>query len=220
MYPAYQLGGPYEIQPGAILYPPITIAAFAPTLLLPGPLWWLIPIVVTGAIVLHLRPRPWAILTIGFCLLYTASFTLIVAGNPDMWLVAALAIALYWRPAAAFVLLKPSLFPFALIGVKSKGWWVIAGLFTLVSLAFIPQTFDWIKAVTTGYGPRSGVLYSLQDAPLLLVPFVAWFGSKARHEAVTTRLAELPPGDTLQRGPLAARWHTARTTLRVMFSVH
>jgi hypothetical protein len=180
LYPPYELAGPYVIERGAILYPPITIALFAPTLLLPLPLWWLIPAAIIGTVVYRLRPRPWAIVTMACCLVFPTSYTLVLAGNPDLWLVAALAAALSWRPAAAFVLLKPSVLPFALIGIRSRGWWLIAGLFALVSLALLPQTLDWFRAITNGRGARSGWMYSLHDVPLLLVPFVAWLGSKRR----------------------------------------
>jgi hypothetical protein len=201
LYPSYELAGPYIIEPGAILYPPITVALFAPTLFLPLPLWWLIPAAVTGTVVYRLRPRPWAIVLMAFCLLFPTSYELVVAGNPDIWLVAALAAALYWRPAAAFVLLKPSVLPFALIGIRSRGWWLVAGLLALASLALLPQTLDWLRAITNGRGARSGLAYSLQDVPLLLVPFVAWFGSKRRHEtafAQRTQTAGAESGRMMQ----------------------
>jgi hypothetical protein len=90
---------------------------------------------------------------------------------------AALALALYWRPAAAFVLLKPSLFPLALVGLRSRGWWVLVGLFAVVTLALLPETLDWLSVIRNGQGGRSGLLYSLEDLPLLAVPLVAWAGS-------------------------------------------
>ncbi len=62
------------------------------------------------------------------CLAYPISVGLVVAGNPDLWLAAALAIAVYWNPAAAFVLPKPSVFSFALIGWRRREWWAIAAM--------------------------------------------------------------------------------------------
>ena len=101
-----------------------------------------------------------------------------MSGNPDLWLAAALAVSVYWNPAAAFVLLKPSVFPFALIGWRRREWWAIAGIFAVVSLLLLPQTLDWLSVVQNGQGGlRSGLIYSYQDVPLLIVPLLAWAGS-------------------------------------------
>jgi hypothetical protein len=178
MYPAFETQGPFVTSLGVILYPPITIVLFVPSLLLPLPLWWLIPAVIVGTVVFRLRPSGVWLLAIGFCLAYPISVNLVVAGNPDMWLAAALAISVYWRPAAAFVLLKPSVFPLALVGVRNRGWWAIVGVFAVVSLALLPQTLDWLAVVRNGQGGlRTGLTYSLEDLPLLAVPLVAWAGS-------------------------------------------
>jgi len=192
MYPPSEVAGPFTIVSGVILYPPITILLFLPTLLLPLPLWWLIPAAIMGTVVYRLRPGGWWLLAIGLCLLYPQSVTMVVDGNPGMWLAAALAVSVYWRPAAAFVLLKPSVFPLALIGLRSRGWWAIAGLFALVSLAFLPQTLDWLAVIRNGQGGSllGGPMYSLGDLPLLAVPLLAWAGS--------TRAA--PDGATLLAG--------------------
>jgi hypothetical protein len=181
IYPAFEVQGPYQI--GAvdlILYPPITTALFAPTLLLPLPLWWLIPAAIVATVVYRLRPSlPW-LLALSLCLVYPNSVNLVLAGNPDMWLAAALAVAVFWRPAAAFVLLKPSVFPLALVGFRSRGWWLLAAIFAVASLALLPLTLDWLAVVHNGQGSRSGLLYSYQDIPLIAVPLVAWAGS-TRH---------------------------------------
>ena len=190
MYPAFELAGPYKVATfGLILYPPITIALFAPTLLLPTPLWWLIPGAVTTAIICRLRPGGIWLLAMAWCLLLRPSMDLIVAGNPDIWLVAALAVAVHWRPAAAFVLLKPSVFPLALIGIRSRGWWAVVGVFAVVSLVLLPQTLNWLAVIRNsqgGYRP-GGLIYSLQDVPLLAVPLLAWAGSPSRGLAHVLR---------------------------------
>jgi hypothetical protein len=178
MYPAFEVQGPFQIVEGVILYPPITIALFLPTLWLPLPLWWLIPIAIVGTIAYRLRPRRRWLLAIACCLAYPVSVGLVVSGNPDLWLAAALAIAVYWHPAGAFVLLKPSVFPFAMIGWRRREWWVIAGAFAVASLFLLPQTIDWLSVIRNGRGGlRSGLVYSYQDVPLLLVPILAWAGS-------------------------------------------
>jgi hypothetical protein len=179
-YPAYELAGPFTIETGVILYPPTTLALFVASLALPAALWWILPGLTSGAVVWRLRPKPWAFLAMGCLLLFPTSISNIAGGNPDIWIVAALAVAVYWRPAAAFVLIKPSVFPLALLGVRHRGWWVIAGLFAAGTLALLPQTLDWLRVLQNGVGPRSGLLYSLEDVPLLLVPLVAWAGATRR----------------------------------------
>jgi hypothetical protein len=185
MYPAFELAGPYDLSAfGLILYPPITTALFAPTLLLPLPFWWLIPGGIIGATIWRLHPRGRWLCAIAICVLYPNSINLVVAGNPSIWLAAALALAIYWRPAAAFVLLKPSLFPFALVGVRSRGWWALVGVFAVASLVLLPQAFDWLAVVRNGRaGVRpAGLLYSYQDWCLLTVPLLAWAGSARRPQ--------------------------------------
>jgi len=178
MYPAFEVQGPFQIVDGVILYPPVTIALFVLTLWLPLPLWWLIPIAIVGTVIIRLHPRRRWLLAIACCLSYPVSVGLVVSGNPDLWLAAALAIAVYGNPAAAFVLLKPSVFPFALIGWRRREWWAVASVLAAVSLFLLPQTLEWFSVVRNGQGGlRSGLLYSYQDVPLLLVPLLAWAGS-------------------------------------------
>jgi hypothetical protein len=178
MYPAFEVQGPFRIVDGVILYPPITIALFVLTLWLPLPLWWLIPITIVGIVIHRLHPRRRWLLAIACCLSYPVSVGLVVSGNPDLWLAAALAVAVYWHPAAVFVLLKPSVFPLALIGWRRREWWAVVGVFAIVSLFLLPQMLDWLSVVRNGQGGlRSGLLYSYQDIPLLIVPLLAWAGS-------------------------------------------
>ena len=179
LYPAFELAGPYEANAsGLILYPPITTALFLPTLLLPAVCWWLIPAAIVGAVTYRLRPSWGWVMAMGMCLMYPNSAALIMVGNPDMWIVAALALAACWRPAAAFVFLKPSLFIFAFVGLRNRGWWAVVAVFALVSLFLLPQTLDWLTVVRHAQGDRSGLTYSLNDLPLLAVPLLAWAGSK------------------------------------------
>ena len=203
MYPAFETSGSYDLSLfGLVLYPPITTMLFIPTLLLPLPLWWLIPAAIVGAVVYRLRPSGWWLLALGLCLTYPNSVNLVQAGNPDMWLVAALAVAVYWRPAAAFVLLKPSLFPLALIGLRSRGWGAMVAVFALASLLLLPQTLDWITVIRNGRGGLrpAGLFYSWQDLPLLAVPLVAWAGSRTRNSS--RRLPERKAATELARGTL------------------
>jgi hypothetical protein len=197
LYPAYELAGPYDVTAfGLILYPPITTALFLPTLLLPAVCWWLIPAAILATVTYRLRPSWGWSMAMAYCLAYPNSAGIVMGGNPDMWLAAALALAVYWRPAAAFVLLKPSLAIFAFVGLRSRGWWAVVAIFAVVSLALLPQTLDWLTVVRNGQGGRSGLIYSLYDAPFLAVPLLAWAGSTTLKRS------------RLMTCPLAGRFHS------------
>ena len=112
-----QLAGPYEVQNGDSLYPPPALLLFVPFLWIPSVVWWAIPLGIIAAVVYHHRPSIWVWPLLAFCTIAGNGFASTVQkGNPTMWIGAALAIATVWRPAGVLVLLKPSLFPFALFG--------------------------------------------------------------------------------------------------------
>jgi hypothetical protein len=179
MYPAYELAGPFQIVEGSILYPPVAIVAFLPTLLMPAILWWLIPAGIVAWAFRDVRLRVRAILPVALCLALPGSALLITAGNPDIWIIAALAVSLRWNGAAsAFIWLKPSVFPLALIGIRKRWWWAVAGAIALVSLALLPHTIDWIHVLLNARNTnlRTGLTYSIGDMPLLMAPVIAWLG--------------------------------------------
>ena len=103
------------------------------------------------------------------------------------------ALGTVWRPAFALVLLKPSLGPFALLGARSRGWWVLLAAFILVSLALLPMWIDYLHVLLNGRGSVAVVWYSIRDVPLVCVPLVAW-AARARPDGVDAgRLgADLP----------------------------
>lgn len=43
-YEAYQLNGSYQITLGDVLYPPVALVLFVPFVVLPGVLWWVVPL--------------------------------------------------------------------------------------------------------------------------------------------------------------------------------
>ncbi len=178
-YPARELAGPFTIADGDILYPPIAIVAFVPTLLLPLPLWWLIPAAVVVAAFRDVRLKTWAVFALLACLANPLTPELVWVGNPDIWLVAVLAASLRWRRGlAALVFFKPSVFEFSLVGIRSRTWWAIAAAFAAASVILLPQTIDWVHVLLNSRGAlmRSGFGYSLLDMPLLAMPLIAWYG--------------------------------------------
>ena len=138
-YEPYQLAGPYPISAGDILYPPVALWLFVPFAVDGGPvldaiqaiIWWALPLGVVAAAVAALRPRPLAWPLIAFCLVNPTTLLKIWTGNPVIWSMAAMALAVVGtsRFAAPFVLLKPSLAPFALFGIRRRSWWLGAAVF-------------------------------------------------------------------------------------------
>jgi len=172
-YEPYQLAGPYSIESGAILYPPVALWLLVPFTFLPWLLWWAVPIVGTAWIVWTWRPGPISWPLIAICLAWEPTHIHLMSGNPGLWAMLATALATRWPVAGPFALLKPSLFPFAAVGIRHRSWWLGLGLFGLLSLAVLPMWFDWLT-VLLNQSNAGGVLYSWQYAPMMLIPIIAW----------------------------------------------
>lgn len=174
----HQLAGPYEIRAGDVLYPPVGLWLFAPFALLPEPiawvLWWAIPVAIVGWAVRRLQPAPWAWPLIALCLAWPTTLLKTWTGNPVIWCVAALAAGTIHAWPSVFVLLKVSLFPFALFGANRPTWWVALGALLVASLPLGALWAQWIASIANSRG--GGVLYSGLEIPMLLLPLVAWWG--------------------------------------------
>jgi hypothetical protein len=96
----------------------------------------------------------------------------------------ALAVVGSSRAAAPFVLLKPSLAPFGLFGIRHQSWWVGAAVFALLCLPFGTLWSDWLR--TLGNSRGGGLLYSSLEAPMLLLPVAAWVGRTRGGGGVTS----------------------------------
>lgn len=177
-YEPRQLAGPYEVAHGDILYPPVGLWLFVPFALLPDvpalALWWGIPAAITAWAVVRLRPRPAAWILVALCLAWPTTPLKIWTGNPVIWSVVAMALATTWRAAAPFALLKPSLFPFALFGIRRRSWWIGLAAFGALCLPFGGLWADWVVTLLNARG--AGILYSILEAPMLALPLAAWLG--------------------------------------------
>jgi len=193
-YEPYQIAGPYEISPGDILYPPVALWLFVPFSLVSGSspagalvavAWWAIPLGATAFSIRVLRPRPLVWPLLALCASNPTTILKTWTGNPVLWSMAAIAIAAVSpsRFTAPFVLLKPSLAPFALFGVRRRSWWLGAVALALLSLPFLATGLwaDWLTAVANSRG--GGLLYSSLEAPMLLLPLVAWVGRRRDRTA-------------------------------------
>ena len=177
-YEPRQLAGPYVIEAGDVLYPPVALWLFVPFAILPEPaawaLWWAIPLLLTAACVGRLRPRPLVWPLLALCIAWPTTLLKTWTGNPVIWSMAALAIAtlLYWPSVLA--LIKPSLAPFALFGANRRSWWLGLGGFVLASVPFGRLWSDWLASVANSQG--GGLLYSVLEVPMVALPLVAWAG--------------------------------------------
>jgi len=177
-YLPHQLAGPYTIAHGDILYPPTALPLFVVLQALPAFLWWLIPIGGTIAMIVYHRPVALAIAGIAFCLWFPATSTKILNGNPVMWVVLATALGTRWAAATPWALIKPSLFPFALVHVNHRPWWFSFLAMCVVALLLWPLMLQWLTAVQNGMSSGGGLLYSIHDVPMVAIPILAWVGSR------------------------------------------
>jgi hypothetical protein len=169
-----QLAGPYSITAGDILYPPVGLILFVPFTVLPAILWWLIPAAAVGWCLQRSRPTPVAWAFVAACAAWPTTPLKIVTGNPVIWMAAAMALGVVYAWPSVLVLIKPSLFPFALFGARRKAWWLALGLFALVCLPFGSLWIDWIHSVLNSQG--GGLTYSSLEIPMLALPIIAWLG--------------------------------------------
>lgn len=177
-YEPYQLAGPYQISHGDVLYPPVALWLFVPFTILPAVLWWLIPIGITAFVVWRLHPRFVAWPLLALCIAWPPTVIKFVSGNPVMWVMAAMAFGCLLRWPSVFVLIKPSLFPFAFFGATRRSWWLALGAFAVLCVPFGAMWLDWVNALLDQRG--AGLDYSLQEVQLLLLPLIAWWWSPDR----------------------------------------
>lgn len=181
----YQLAGPYQISAGDILYPPVALILFVPFTVLPAVLWWLIPLVAVAGMLIRLRPQRWAWPLLAACVAWPTTPLKVLTGNPVMWAVAALALGVVYAWPSVLVLIKPSLFPFALFGARSRSWWIALGVFVAVSVPFGSLWVDWGRSLLDAQG--GGLAYSSLEIPMLALPVVAWLGRRVPEELENPR---------------------------------
>ncbi len=137
-YTERQLSGPYEVQTLVDnLYPPHALYLFVPFLVLPAILWWIIPLAVIAYVVWWCRPSAWAWPILALIVLFPKTFNQIIYGNTDMWIAAFIAGGVRWAWPATLVTLKPSLLFFAVIGIRSRSWWIAAAVLAIISLPLL-----------------------------------------------------------------------------------
>jgi len=202
VYPAFELGGPYTLAMRPELYPPPTLLFLvAPMAALPAFLWWLVPLGTITAILVRQRPSLIGWVGILLCLAWPPTGYVILAGNPIIWAAAFVALGSTWKGAAVLTLVKPTLAPFALVGIRSRSWWLVAGGYVAFVVALSPLWLDYLTVLRNAVGLDP--LYSLSHVPMMLIPAIAWWTRVPRDH--THRIWTAVPLDG-RRFPAFNRW--------------
>jgi hypothetical protein len=174
LYLERQLHGPYEIQAGDSLYPPPILYLTVPFVFgVPQLFWWAIPLSVIAVVVVRYRPAPWTWPLLAAMIATPRSIEIVMYGNPVIWCTAALAAGTLLGWPAVFVILKPSLAPLAIWGIRRRSWWVALAVAVVAALPFGAMWLEWIQIVRDSSG---SLLYSIPDLFFVLLPVVAWLG--------------------------------------------
>jgi hypothetical protein len=187
-YQPYQLAGPYPVVQYEVMYPPVALFLFVPFMILPAPLFWLIPTAVVVWCVVSYRPSLLGWTAIAACLLFPGTPLLWLAGNPVIWPVAGLAAApeLGW-PAVA-VALKPQFAPLAILSIRRRSFWIATGLVSLASLPLLPLWLDWLTVLRNASSwPHDNLAYWIDNVPLLAIPVIAWLTRTRDHISLPGR---------------------------------
>jgi hypothetical protein len=178
-YRSRQLTGqPYQILNGDSFYPPTMLYLLVPFALgLPAFLWWLIPFAIIAAALIRIRPPMWTWPIMAFALLLPRAAPVLILGNPSLWIIAAAFAGVAWGWPWVLMLLKPTLAPFALFGVRRRSWWIALGVLVLLSLPFGAMWLDYGTALVNAQNPR-GLEYTLGEWPLMIAPLAAWVGQQ------------------------------------------
>lgn len=176
-YPDRQLHGPWTIilWTDEVLYPPAAAWVFAPFMFLPVAALLAIALGLFVWLLREWRPAMWTWPLIALCFLWPMTLLKGISGTSSLFVTIALALGLRFRGPAVAILLKPSFLPFALVGIRSRGWWVGLGILVLLSLPWLYETLIYPKVMLDSRNP-DGALYSLVDLPMILIPVIAWLG--------------------------------------------
>ncbi len=152
-----------------------------PFTVLPTVLWWAIPVAATAWAFYRLRPAWWAWPLIALLWAYPRAPEAVQNGNPVIWGFAAVMLGAAYRWPAALVLFKPTLVPFALLGVRDRRWWLMLALGVAAAVPFGALWVDYVRVVLNARAPFG---YLWHDWPLLTIALVAWAGREREREPV------------------------------------
>ena len=108
------------------------------------------------------------------CLLWPRSTGSILAGNTDIWVMAAVATGAVWGWPVVVLVVKPTFAPLAIVGLGRRSTWVAFAIVGLGILLTLPLWIDWLQVVGSAH---LGPAYSLLNLPLAAIGFFAYLGS-------------------------------------------
>jgi hypothetical protein len=111
------------------------------------------------------------------CLAWPRSAGSLLAGNTDMWAMAFVGAGAVAGWPLALLVIKPTFAPVALIGSTRRSMWIAGVIAATGSLLFLPL---WVEYFSVIRNSGLGLDYILLNLPLVLLPVVAWAGSRRR----------------------------------------
>lgn len=187
-YHPWQVAGPYPLPlqtgpPPPILYPPPSLLLFVPFALAPGPLsvvlWYAVPLGIIAWVIARHHPAPWVWAFMAMGVLWSKTLWLVVSGNPaSLWATAAVALGTVYAWSALGVLLRPTMFLLAFVGVRHRSWWVGLAVSLGVAALFLPMWPDYIAASLNVYDVPTFYLY--QHYVFAAVPLITWVARRSR----------------------------------------
>jgi hypothetical protein len=181
-YLASEVAHRFDFQPLTFLHPPVALWLFLPFTLLPAIAWWAIPLGVVAWSAWSWRPAPWAWPLLALAVSSPRFHGVLIVGNSDLWVWAAVALGLRHGWPALLVAVKPSLAFLALAGIGHRAWWYGIPVAVLVCVPFGALWVDWIRVVLNSPGDLT---YSLANLPWLLAPVAAYTARSHRERAAT-----------------------------------
>lgn len=167
-YQPAEVAAPFAYSPGTFLHPPISLPLFLVFGTLPLPLWWMVPLGIIGWSIRRAPVWTWPLLA--FVAWWPRTQGALIVGNTDMWVAAFAAAGVRYGWPAVLVVVKPSLIPLALTGIRHRSWWLGGLVVAIVSLAFGTLWWEWLAVLHNGGGD---VTYSLLNAPFPVAVTVA-----------------------------------------------
>jgi hypothetical protein len=186
-YLAHEVAGRFQFGDLTFLHPPISLVLFAPFLVLPPALFWLIPLVGTAAIIATWQPARWTWPIMALQLNWPRFGGAVIVGNTDLWVVFFIAAGLRFGWPVLLLVIKPSIAPFAIVDVAAllradaipvRRWreiFVAAGALAVVGALFGRLWLEWLSVVRNS---PADPLYSIAAIPWLTIPMVGWIARR------------------------------------------
>jgi hypothetical protein len=116
------LDGPYLLEHGDVLYPPVTAWFFMPWLVLPGWTFSAMPLAIIAWFVRAARPAAWTWPIMAFCLVFPITLVYVAYANPTLWIAAFVALGLrFGWPGCSSAQARWRRLPDR---DRSRGWWI------------------------------------------------------------------------------------------------